>query len=1554
MEARESAEHGLRSSSRPAPKGAAPLDPKDPSYPPKIREVLAKGQTTWLKNTEVCDLLLNFQAYNMRVSRDPPLQPPGGSLFLYDRRAVRFFRKDRHNWRKKADGKTVRETHEKLKVGNVDMLNCYYAHADQDDSLQRRCYWLLESDEDIVLVHYLNVEPFDDQNPAMQRMQRAPSDTLLGLDPILPGWDELAPGHSMEAALPLGLDWRGGSFLKDETAFPAMQQQPGEYVSPFARAPTPGESGRASPASAMDQDGNGEDEDGAAEIKAKHQAFKTSKALALEQELCNLDRQVMEQLMSRRPTPGMATNPHMALVDEQVRAWENQINELESSSAQIAPMRVEARPGMIVEQLSGDLKHSSEDSADPAGRQSPSQSSQDDMAVPVRSTGRAHDRMEDTASRAQNPLEAQGSVSRRAFELLDYTPDWDFCVGGAKMIISGAMQEENNMQDGAAQLFVSFDGQEVPAKILGPGVLRCHVPPHEPGSIKVVVTRGDGKPCSKSFAFEYRLLPRSARGNEERTVDALSDRDLQGRLINMLLGSRRAATGTTSDAGTSSHTSANTASGKAGASSDGSRERQRASGTGDAALDQQVDDMEHLDEEKRERLLMTLLEREMKRFIAEVLKQKDAAQKQSAGTGRSDRSVELLVNQLSPAGVALLHYCAALGFDWAVLMLLSVGANIALKDAWGYQPLHWAAARGQEATVAMLVARNAQPTAMTFPTESQPALTAADLASQNGHSGIAAYLAEVALNQSLQKMHMATSTDSQAGSGAPSADGTGRAVITMQRKRSRHHDYLDDVLGSPFGAKPSMSAESAGSQRGQPEAGPEASSGKQPDELDATAVAAAAKKAAEMIQAANRRFAQRRTVRDTRRQRLQKREDAALARIQDSVKTWTDVQTIADTQVLSDTRQPPDPLLLRYLHLGKRITRLNTTLRCTLQAPASGGSDSEKKEAENEHEEVSDGRRGHSGELEDYGSDTDVQMCRSNSLLTMHQARRALRSGRGGGIGGARPERRPRRPASAALPHIPTSPDMDTHVAVHHVEGIVRSPAARAQYLRLKEATSHLAFIVDCRPFYIAGFNAHDLVAKSLITPQTHETEGNKTGRMIIRELFAKAAAANLNVVRTCAHTTNPHHPLQASPGMYNEDVFEGLDFIVEEARLHGLRVIISFADNWKLAGGVDEFVDWSNTAPKRTRMRPSDEVGDADFTVQDDATQEYEVRRHALFFSDQDSREMYKDHVRAVVERRNTINKRVYRDDPTIMAWGLLNEPRCESWKVDGCEEHLQAWIEEMSAYVKGLDPHHLVTIGEEGFWAEDVPQAASNPADWAGQTGQNFTINHMPATIDFATVHVWPDQWQQESAEFHVKWLTAHMKDAEYVLGKPLLVEEFGKKLMGQDKVGTGFSASAIEKLRNPVFKTTHAVVEAALRSGRALQGSLFWRWDVAVYKGAGQADYGVRTIDSTFDLVTSHASLIKRHMLNAAPDASCRLGCWVGEVTQSADGIGIDRRCSREASVCEALQASRPNRTPTSTSNVGLSVKEDAPQVFTDETTCCQAGLGAFRQGCANNVL
>ncbi|CAJ1963485.1 unnamed protein product [Sphenostylis stenocarpa] len=87
--------------------------------------------------------------------------PPSGSLFLFDRKVLRYFRKDGHNWRKKKDGKTVKEAHEKLKVGSVDVLHCYYAHGEENENFQRRSYWMLEPEMmHIVFVHYLEVKSY--------------------------------------------------------------------------------------------------------------------------------------------------------------------------------------------------------------------------------------------------------------------------------------------------------------------------------------------------------------------------------------------------------------------------------------------------------------------------------------------------------------------------------------------------------------------------------------------------------------------------------------------------------------------------------------------------------------------------------------------------------------------------------------------------------------------------------------------------------------------------------------------------------------------------------------------------------------------------------------------------------------------------------------------------------------------------------------------------------------------------------------------------------------------------------------------------------------------------------------------------------------------------------------------------------------------------------------------------------------------------------------------------------------------------------------------------
>lgn len=62
-----------------------------------------------------------------------------------------------------------------------------------------------------------------------------------------------------------------------------------------------------------------------------------------------------------------------------------------------------------------------------------------------------------------------------------------------------------------------------------------------------------------------------------------------------------------------------------------------------------------------------------------------------------------------------------------------------------------------------------------------------------------------------------------------------------------------------------------------------------------------------------------------------------------------------------------------------------------------------------------------------------------------------------------------------------------------------------------------------------------------------------------------------------------------------------------------------------------------------------------------------------------------------------------------------------------------------------------------------------------------------------------------------YQEEWLKAHMEVAKRTLKKPLLLEEFGKKLVqGTDTV---LFEQAIEQLRNPVFDTTYQVVQAAL---------------------------------------------------------------------------------------------------------------------------------------------
>lgn len=67
------------------------------------------------------------------------------------------------------------------------------------------------------------------------------------------------------------------------------------------------------------------------------------------------------------------------------------------------------------------------------------------------------------------------------------------------------------------------------------------------------------------------------------------------------------------------------------------------------------------------------------------------------------------------------------------------------------------------------------------------------------------------------------------------------------------------------------------------------------------------------------------------------------------------------------------------------------------------------------------------------------------------------------------------------------------------------------------------------------------------------------------------------------------------------------------------------------------------------------------------------------------------------------------------------------------------------MAAYVKQEDPKHMVTIGSEGFYSKDSPHDVDNPQNWAKYMGQDWVGNHLSPNIDFATIHVWPDNWER-----------------------------------------------------------------------------------------------------------------------------------------------------------------------------------------------------------------
>lgn len=327
-------------------------------------------------------------------------------------------------------------------------------------------------------------------------------------------------------------------------------------------------------------------------------------------------------------------------------------------------------------------------------------------------------------------------------------------------------------------------------------------------------------------------------------------------------------------------------------------------------------------------------------------------------------------------------------------------------------------------------------------------------------------------------------------------------------------------------------------------------------------------------------------------------------------------------------------------------------------------------------------------------------------------------------------------------------------------------------------------FVLDGRPVYVNGFNSYWLMVLAT----------NPTDREKVTSVFEQAVAHGLTVARSWAFNDgNTSGVLQTSPGEYNEEVFKGLDFVVSHAKSYGIRLILSFVNNFKDFGGRAQYVQWGRNAGLNIKS-------------DDD------------FYTNPTVKGYYKNHVKTVMTRVNSISGIAYKDDPTIFSWELINEPRCQS---DPSGRTVQGWINEMAAYVKSIDSNHLLEAGMEGFYGESTPERKKyNPV--GDESGTDFIANNKIPWIDFVTVHSYPDIWLAGSDEnaqlsFLKKWIQIHSEDVETVLKKPVLFAEFGKSYKDP-----GYSTAQ----RDRFYNTAYNNIYSAVSSGKAGGGGLFWQ--------------------------------------------------------------------------------------------------------------------------------
>lgn len=104
------------------------------------------------------------------------------------------------------------------------------------------------------------------------------------------------------------------------------------------------------------------------------------------------------------------------------------------------------------------------------------------------------------------------------------------------------------------------------------------------------------------------------------------------------------------------------------------------------------------------------------------------------------------------------------------------------------------------------------------------------------------------------------------------------------------------------------------------------------------------------------------------------------------------------------------------------------------------------------------------------------------------------------------------------------------------------------------------------RPFYINGWNSYWLMDQAVEPSSRHR----------VSAMFRAAAGMGLTVCRTWAFNDGTYNALQLAPGRFDERVFRALDRVLAEAPRHGVRLVLSLANNLEAYGGKTQYVRWA------------------------------------------------------------------------------------------------------------------------------------------------------------------------------------------------------------------------------------------------------------------------------------------------------------------------------------------------------------------------------------------